>query len=707
MVGLTSNRSIQDEKLIETIFQTHHSPDSRVSNGLIYGATATNLIIDARPTTNAMANTAKGAGTENMDHYKDAKKAYLGIDHIHVMRESLAKVIETLRETEVLPMTVGDSGETIAPVLDRQALRKSGWLRHISAILEGTVLIARNVHVNSSHVLIHCSDGWDRTSQLSSLAQLCLDPFYRTVRGFQILIEKDWVSFGHKFLDRCGHLSSEKFFLAPVDNSGGGGGAEAAQAFLASVQNRFASQHHIKETSPVFHQFLESVRQIQRQFPDRFEFNERFLRQIHYHLYSCQFGTFLFNTERERRVGEDVPPPIERTISVWDFFNSPPEAELNINPTYDPSLDDPLSREPKADMGVLIPDTKDVRFWHELYGRTDEEMNGKYIVRQTIQDPEYVPSIDSAEQDPALLTTDNSILIAPSPARSPPPGLQGPPSPAYSVSERSPLSSTQALRNDTQRNRHDSLRDSDSPSPAFGSRSPSSPSTIGRSASPSPRGGGGGDLFSRGGLRSMWGKISSNASTAFSAVQDKYEGLAKDFRGLSLGGPEDNARGGELKSRSEINAWGEPEDNSDSPLFTSHTVGVSYPSTTNPWATTTTATTAAPRTRPSVPSMFMENPWSSSVSSSMTETSASASPDTSFYSADTSSLPLDPSIALPTPPQPSRQASLRSLPRDSDRQQTSGMIPSTAEKPVPPIPPDSSASSPASPSSDPLGVGLL
>lgn len=205
----------------------------------------------------------------------------------------------------------------------------------------------------------------------------------------------------------------------------------------------------------------------------------------------------------------------------------------------------------------------------------------------------------------------------------------------------------------------------------------------------------------------MWGKISSNASTAFSAVQDKYEGLAKDFRGLSLGGPEDNARGGELKSRSEINAWGEPEDNSDSPLFTSHTVGVSYPSTTNPWATTTTATTAAPRTRPSVPSMFMENPWSSSVSSSMTETSASASPDTSFYSADTSSLPLDPSIALPTPPQPSRQASLRSLPRDSDRQQTSGMIPSTAEKPVPPIPPDSSASSPASPSSDPLGVGLL
>ena len=85
MVGLTNNRSIQDEKLIEAIFQTHHSPDSRVSSGPVYGATATNVIVDARPTTNAVANTAKGAGTENMDHYKEAKKAYLGIDHIHAM----------------------------------------------------------------------------------------------------------------------------------------------------------------------------------------------------------------------------------------------------------------------------------------------------------------------------------------------------------------------------------------------------------------------------------------------------------------------------------------------------------------------------------------------------------------------------------------------------------------------------------------------
>src|SRR6201996_9767579 len=100
MVGLTHSRSIQDEKLLGATFPPHVAPESRVSQS-VYGATATNLIIDARPTTNAVANTAKGAGTENMDHYKDAKKAYLGIDSIHVMRDSLSKVVETLREADV------------------------------------------------------------------------------------------------------------------------------------------------------------------------------------------------------------------------------------------------------------------------------------------------------------------------------------------------------------------------------------------------------------------------------------------------------------------------------------------------------------------------------------------------------------------------------------------------------------------------------
>jgi len=36
-------------------------------------------------------------------------------------------------------------------------------------------------------VLVHCSDGWDRTAQTCSLASIMLDPYYRTIEGFQVV----------------------------------------------------------------------------------------------------------------------------------------------------------------------------------------------------------------------------------------------------------------------------------------------------------------------------------------------------------------------------------------------------------------------------------------------------------------------------------------------------------------------------------------
>lgn len=41
---------------------------------------------------------------------------------------------------------------------------------------------------------------------MASLVQVMLDPFFRTIAGFQSLIQKEWVMAGYPFLDRCNHL---------------------------------------------------------------------------------------------------------------------------------------------------------------------------------------------------------------------------------------------------------------------------------------------------------------------------------------------------------------------------------------------------------------------------------------------------------------------------------------------------------------------
>ena len=41
--------------------------------------------------------------------------------------------------------------------------------------------MVQTVHDEAKPVLVHCSDGWDRTPQVVPLAQLMLDPYYRTI----------------------------------------------------------------------------------------------------------------------------------------------------------------------------------------------------------------------------------------------------------------------------------------------------------------------------------------------------------------------------------------------------------------------------------------------------------------------------------------------------------------------------------------------
>lgn len=215
-------------------------------------------------------------------------------------------------------------------------LESSGWLKHIKSILETSWFIAQAVS-NGISVVVHCSDGWDRTAQVCSLAALLLDPYYRSIQGFQVLIEKDWLAFGHKFNDRCGHVTSDS-----------------------------------KELAPIFTQFIDSTYQLLQQYPYAFQFNEVFLLTLHDHAHSCQYGTFVGNCEKDRQKFRLS----EKTYSFAGYVSK----HLNefINPLYRRNVSEKEMNE------VLQPKLapQSIILWRGLYCRFE---NGVHP-RETFDD---------------------------------------------------------------------------------------------------------------------------------------------------------------------------------------------------------------------------------------------------------------------------------------------------------------------------------
>lgn len=151
----------------------------------------------------------------------------------------------------------------------RVNLKIQNGIAQLNKIMQGAIDIVGWMHDDIMNVLVHCADGWDRTTILWSMAQVLLDPFYRTIQGFEVLIEKDWISFGHKFEDRWGHFRNST--LDP------------------------------KERAPVLIMFLDCIYQLMNQFPMAFEFNNTFLLFLSHHLYTCKYGTFLCNNDYQRK----------------------------------------------------------------------------------------------------------------------------------------------------------------------------------------------------------------------------------------------------------------------------------------------------------------------------------------------------------------------------------------------------------------------
>ncbi|KAJ8338261.1 hypothetical protein SKAU_G00372270 [Synaphobranchus kaupii] len=312
LVGPTDRRCKEDERYLQTIMD---------ANAQSHKLT----VFDARQSSMADTNKAKDGGYEIESFYPNVELNFLEIPNIHVMRESLRKL-----------------KEVVYPTIDEahwlSSVDSTHWLEYIRLLLAGAVRIADKLESGKTSVVVHCSDGWDRTAQLTSLAMLMLDSYYRTLRGFQVLLEKEWVSFGHKFAARVGHGDEN---------------------------------HANSERSPLFVQFIDCVWQMMRQFPAAFEFNELFLITILDHLYSCLFGTFLYNSEHER-VGKEVPG---ETVSLWSYINS--QSEDFTNPFY-------INYENH----VLYPvaSLRHLELWVSYYVRWNPRMRPQMPVHQSLKE---------------------------------------------------------------------------------------------------------------------------------------------------------------------------------------------------------------------------------------------------------------------------------------------------------------------------------
>ncbi|NWX18838.1 MTMR9 protein, partial [Aegotheles bennettii] len=310
LTGTNGRRCKEDEKLINATL--------RPGRG--------GYIIDTRSLTAAQQARAKGGGFEQEVHYPQWRRIHKFIERFNILQESLIKLVEACN----------DQSHNMDRCLSK--LEASNWLTHIKKILTAACLAAQCIDREGASVLVHGTEGTDSTLQVTSLAQIILDPRCRTIRGFESLVVREWLQAGHPFQQRC-----------------------AQSAYSNSKQ---------KWEAPVFLLFLDCVWQILRQFPCSFEFNEQFLIMLFEHAYASQFGTFLGNNENERSKLKLQ----QKTMSLWSWVNRPEELRKFKNPLFEAnSLVIWPSVAPQSLQlweGVFLRWNKSSKFLHEA----EEEM---------------------------------------------------------------------------------------------------------------------------------------------------------------------------------------------------------------------------------------------------------------------------------------------------------------------------------------------
>lgn len=161
------------------------------------------------------------------------------------------------------------------------SLESTRWLEYVRAFLKHSAELVYMLESKHLSVVLQEEEGRDLSCLVASLIQVMMDPYFRTINGFQSLVQKEWVMAGYQFLDRCNHLKrSEK-------------------------------------ESPLFLLFLDTTWQLLEQYPAAFEFSETYLAVLCDSTRISLFGTFLFNSPHQR-VKQSTEFAISKNIQLGD-----------------------------------------------------------------------------------------------------------------------------------------------------------------------------------------------------------------------------------------------------------------------------------------------------------------------------------------------------------------------------------------------------
>ncbi|OQR75348.1 myotubularin-related protein 10-like [Tropilaelaps mercedesae] len=248
------------------------------------------------------------------------------------------------------PSNMQELDEIDAHFLSR--IEETRWLTNVSLCLKETQKIALAVSdPKHKFVVVRERTGVDMCAVICSLVQVILDPRCRTLRGLESLVRREWVSMGHPFAERLGHIRGISCNNTPL------------------------------EPAPMYLLFLDCVWQLLQQFPSSFEFSETFLCRMWDHSLVSLYEAFVFNNHKERSKAKQNGSTYRRLFD-WADWLGPQDLELFRNPFY-------LLKDQRREQDKLVQldyTIKGLDLWSQCYFR-------------------WIPKSEVVNGDPAMLFT--------------------------------------------------------------------------------------------------------------------------------------------------------------------------------------------------------------------------------------------------------------------------------------------------------------